>query len=221
MVLKTVDSCPEQICNTSLNDFCLFQGWHWTQCLKPLALRVCVSKNMSDFLNWLHSWGKIKDQNMCFPTAMPYFTYPLKLPERIERATNSRGYKVVKGSLDLTCTSLCKGISVTDNPLCLQRASVSWVEMSVETEEQQTALFSYSCGFTWWRWHMKMRMCSMNSSHYLSEHLCQRWRICVGVTCKQRGRGRERGGRKGGREREGDEQVRFIYEIHIWFPFPW
>lgn len=131
------------------------------------------------------------------------------------------GYKVVKGSLGLTYTSLCKGISVTDNPLCLQRASVSWVEMSVETEEGQTALFSYSCGFTWWRWHMKMRMCSMNSSHYLSEHLCQRWRICVGVTCKQRGRGREGGGMKGGREREGDEQVRFIYEIHIWYPFPW
>lgn len=57
--------------------------------------------------------------------------------------------------------------------------------MSVETEEQQTALFSYSCGFTWWWWHTKMKMCSMNSSCYLSEHLCQHRRICVGVTCKQ------------------------------------
>lgn len=87
--------------------------------------------------------------------------------------------------LTLRLTILCQW--QTQTLLWLQRTSCeSWLEMSVETKEQQTALFSYSCGFTWWWWHMKMKMCSMNSSCYLSEHLCQHWRICVGVTCKQR-----------------------------------
>lgn len=62
----------------------------------------------------------------------------------------------------------------------------SWGEMSVETEEQQTALFSYSCGFTWQWWHTKKKIGSMSSSGYLRKHLCRPWRICVGVTCQRR-----------------------------------
>lgn len=36
--------------------------------------------------------------------------------------------------------------------------------MSVRNEKQQTALFSYCCGFSWWWWHTKIKSNCMSSS---------------------------------------------------------
>lgn len=36
--------------------------------------------------------------------------------------------------------------------------------MSVRNEQQKTALFSYCCGFAWWRWHTKIKSNCMSSS---------------------------------------------------------
>lgn len=132
---------------------------------------------------------------MHFPGPFPYPIQLCKFCETFWGVGNLRGEFIQgRGGSDATYTSSGRAIPMAElnTPLDPKNKYESWVEMSVETEEQQTALFSYSCGFTWWWWHTKMKMCSMNSSCYLSEHLCQHWRICVGVTCKQREREKEK-----------------------------
>ena len=169
---------------------------------KTLRMKYGWSKNVSSVSSWSHHWGHSKGQNVCFLSPFPYLICLGKLGEKFWNAGNLREQKVTERWIYLcvrvdwilpTLQQAELSQWQIETLLWLQRTNCeSEVEMSVETEEQQTALFSYSCGFAWWWWHMPMKMCSMNSSCYLSEHLCQHWRICVGVTCKRREREKER-----------------------------
>lgn len=183
--------------------FGLFRVWTLKilQAWKMLRMKYGWSKNVSSVLSWPHYRGCSKGQNLCFPSSFPYLICLCQLGEKFWNAGNLRVQKVTERWICLRVgvdwillTLQLAELSQwqTETFLWLQRTSCeSWVEMSVETEEQQTALFSYSCGFAWWWWHTTVKMCSTNSSCYLSEHLCQHWRICVGVTCKNRERERE------------------------------